>query len=133
MGGLCEAQCGGGSPLPELGGFEAHLATWSSDVAEVRCHGTTGEVPRERFEREERAALKPLAGRPPFLQVRELIRVVNSEACVEVDSNRYSVPWRLIGETVTVVVESGTLRVCYAGDELARPLAEYEALLGGGW
>lgn len=163
--------------------LQAHLARWQREVADVRCHGTTGEAPRVRFERDERAALTPLAGRPPFQQLRELIRVVSSEACVEVDTHRYSVPWRLIGESVTVGVDATTLTVCHGGQEvarhgvlagtrgraidprhfdglvgrafeprppaiaapaprpqaaaltgeLARPLAEYEALVGGGW
>ena len=57
-------------------------------------HGTTGEAPIERFERDEAAALRPLAGRPPFRQVRELTRRVQNDGCVELDTNHYSVPWR---------------------------------------
>jgi len=67
------------------------------EVADVRVHGTTGEVPMVRFEREERQALRPLNGRPPFRQMRELTRRVQNDACVDVDTNHYSVPWRLIG------------------------------------
>ena len=37
---------------------------WLEDTANVRVHGTTGERPVDRFERDERAALRPLAGRP---------------------------------------------------------------------
>jgi hypothetical protein len=33
------------------------------NVADVRIHGTTGEPPIERFEREERSALRPLAAK----------------------------------------------------------------------
>jgi hypothetical protein len=36
--------------------------------------------------------------------VRELIRRVASDCTIEVDSNLYSVPWRLIGESVLVTV-----------------------------
>lgn len=35
-----------------------------------------------------------------------------------IETNRYSVPWRLIGETVTVQVTE-QVRVLYAGDEVA--------------
>jgi transposase len=35
--------------------FEAHLARWERDVANVRIHGTTGEVPMIRFERDASA------------------------------------------------------------------------------
>ena len=39
-------------------------ARWLVEVANVRQHGTTGEAPLERFERDERTALKPLAPQP---------------------------------------------------------------------
>ena len=37
---------------------------WLEGVANARRHGTTGERPVDRFERDERAALGPLAARP---------------------------------------------------------------------
>jgi transposase len=37
---------------------------WLTDVANVRIHGTTGERPEERFQRDEQTALQPLAPRP---------------------------------------------------------------------
>jgi hypothetical protein len=82
-------------------------------------HGTTGEVPLTRFQREEAQALAPLDGRPPFGQVRELVRRVQADCAVEVDGNSYSVPWRLIGESVQVVVSGGQVRVLHAGQEVA--------------
>jgi hypothetical protein len=36
---------------------------WLDRVANVRLHGTTRERPRDRFDREERFLLQPLAGR----------------------------------------------------------------------
>ncbi len=99
--------------------LQGHLDQWMRNVADVRIHGTTGEPPIERFEREERTALRPLAAKAPFLQVRELSRRVHSDACVELDTNRYSVPWRLIGESVTVSVADGQVRIHYAGQEVA--------------
>lgn len=147
----------------------AHLARWQREVADVRIHGTTGVPPAERFEL-ERAHLRPIAGIAPFLQVRELVRRVNAEGCIELDTHAYSVPWRLIGETVSVMVSAETVVIEYAGQEVARhaklcgsrgrsiershllgglppaarieppgsdallrPLAEYEALVGGAW
>ena len=77
------------------------------EVADTRVHGTTGEAPVVRFEREERRVLRPLAGRPPFRQLRELTRRVQNDACVDVDTNHYSVPWKLIGAEVSVMVDGG--------------------------
>ena len=75
--------------------------------------------PAERFEL-ERGHLRPIEGIVPFVQMRELVRRVNAEGCIELDTNAYSVPWRLIGETVTVVVSADTVAVEYAGEEVAR-------------
>jgi transposase len=99
--------------------LEAHLVWWMREIADVREHGTTGEAPRLRFERDEAAALTPIDGRPPFRQVRELVRRVQADCAVELDGNSYSVPWRLIGESVQVVVADGRVRIRHAGQEVA--------------
>jgi transposase len=99
--------------------LEAHLQWWMREIADVRQHGTTGEAPLERFRRDEASALRPLQGRPPFRQMRDLIRRVQADCCVEVDTNAYSVPWRLIGETVRVVVASGRVSILHHGQEVA--------------
>jgi transposase len=99
--------------------LEAHLDGWMREIADRRIHGTTGEAPMARFEREEAAALRPLDGRPPFGEIRELVRRVKSDATVEVDTNSYSVPWRLIGETVEVTAAGGRIVVRHGGVEVA--------------
>jgi transposase len=99
--------------------MEAHLACWTREVADVRVHGTTGEPPHLRFERDEAAALRPLAGTPAFMTARDLLRRVGADCAIELDGNAYSVPWRLIGERVRVTVGAGTVRVLHAGREVA--------------
>lgn len=99
--------------------LEAHLAHWMREVADQRIHGTTGERPIERFARAEAGALRPISGVAPFAVSRELLRKVQADCAIEVDGNAYSVPWRLIGETVRVVVSGGQLRVSHAGRHVA--------------
>lgn len=99
--------------------MEAHLEAWTRDVADLRVHGTTGEAPRHRFDRDEGTALKPLAGMPPFTTARDLVRCVGADCAVAVDGNAYSVPWRLIGERVRVTVGSEIVRVHHGGCEVA--------------
>jgi transposase len=99
--------------------LEGHLDWWMREVADQRVHGTTGEAPLVRFQREEAAALAPLDGRPPFGQMRELVRRVQADCAIAVDGNSYSVPWRLIGESVQVAVCGGQIRVSHAGQEVA--------------
>jgi hypothetical protein len=108
-----------GHRFASLEALQAHLARWMREVADVRVHGTTAESPIARFERDERSALAPLAAKAPFLQVRELQRRVHTDACIELDTNRYSVPWKLIGESVTVLVAERQVRVLYAGQDVA--------------
>lgn len=153
--------------------FEAHLDRWTREVADQREHGTTGVKPAQRFA-DEAQALLPLAGRAPFGQLRDLVRKVQADCAIDLDTNSYSVPWRLIGESVQVVVLAGRVIIRHAGQVVAdhplcqgrrqrivdrahfvgvagfegpvrkgaieiapavllRPLAEYEAVLGGGW
>jgi len=44
--------------------LQAQAEHWLATVANVRRHATTLELPVERFGRDERAALQPLAARP---------------------------------------------------------------------
>ena len=108
-----------GHRFDSIEALQAHLTRWMREISDTRVHGTTGEPPLLRFERAEAAALKPLPAKAPFLQVRELTRKVHTDACIELDTNRYSVPWKLIGETVTVLVAERQVRVLYAGQEVA--------------
>ena len=99
--------------------MEAHLEAWVRDVADQRVHGTTGEVPIERFRRAEAGALRSIAGIPPFDMARELVRKVQADRVIGVDGNAYSVPWRLIGESVRVVIAGDQLRISHGGREVA--------------
>jgi len=99
--------------------FEAHLAKWEREVANLRVHGTTDEAPIVRFERDEAHRLKLLGGRPSFGVLRELTRVVRNDCAIEVDTNSYSVPWRLIGERVAVTVVAGKVRIRHGAREVA--------------
>lgn len=89
------------------------------EISDVRVHGTTGEAPLVRFQRDEASALRPVEGRPPFRQVRELVRRVQADCAVEIDTNSYSVPWRLIGESVQVTVTDGRVVIFHTGREVA--------------
>jgi transposase len=99
--------------------LEAHLAQWTREIADQRVHGTTGEAPSLRFARDEAGRLTPLPQCGPFLAMRELSRRVGPDCAVELDTNSYSVPWRLIGERVRVLVSAETVRITHAGVEVA--------------
>ena len=105
--------------------LEGHLAWWMREVSDVRVHGTTGERPIDRFVA-EKEALQPLASRPSFQRRRSLQRRVQTDCCVELDTNRYSVPYVHLGKTVTVEVAEGVVQILLAGDLIA----EHDQLRG---
>jgi transposase len=108
-----------GHEFASMDALDQHLAWWMREVGDLHCHSTTGEPPLQRFVRDEASRLKPLNGRPPFRQIRELVRKVHSDCAVEIDTNAYSVPWRLVGESVQVVVSAARVCVFHAGQLVA--------------
>jgi transposase len=90
--------------------LEQHLATWMME-ADHRVHGTTHEAPRDRFQRDEHAALRPLPARPLPRREQRLRRRVAHDAFVDVETVRYSVPHRLVRDHVEVAIDEATVRV----------------------
>lgn len=107
-----------GRVFRHLDDFNEQLRQWSQEVADVRIHGTTHQRPIERFA-EEAAALVPTASQPSFLEAMVRERVVADDWLVSIDSNRYSVPCRLIGKTVQVVRAGGIWQIRYRGELVA--------------
>lgn len=93
-------------------------AQWNTTVADVRVHGTTHQPPLERFA-EELPTLLPRAARPGFKLEAKHVRVVADDFLVSLDSNRYSVPFALIGHTVEVERRDGQVRVHHRGRVVA--------------
>lgn len=108
-----------GRAFESFAALEAHLVQWTRQIADLRVHGTTGEAPGLRFARDEAGHLKALPHCGSFMATRELSRRVAPDCAVEMDTNAYSVPWRLIGERVRVLVTAETVRVTHAGIEVA--------------
>jgi transposase len=90
------------------------LAEWMTTIADVRIHGTTHERPLDRFAQEQ-PALLPTAGQPSFRLEAPLARIVADDWLVSIDTNRYSVPFTLIGQPVEVHRRNGTLRIFHRG------------------
>jgi transposase len=98
--------------------LEAHLAEWQL-MADQRVHGTTHERPLERFERDERQALRSLPVRPLPTHGRRLQRRVANDSFVDIDTVRYSVPHRLVRDHVEVLVTAAEVRVYHGTDLVA--------------
>ena len=92
-----------GRTFESFAALETHLTTWMI-AADARIHGTTHERPIDRFEREERQALRPLPARPLPVRQQRLSRRVATDAFVDVETVRYSVPHRLVRRTIEVLL-----------------------------
>jgi transposase len=108
-----------GRSFASFADLQRHLAWWMVQVADRRIHGTTGEQPVVRFERDERAALRPLPARPLAVRTRRLMRRVSADGFVDVDTGRSSVPHRYVRETVEVVVGAQEVEIWLRGTCLA--------------
>ncbi|MCC5870215.1 MAG: IS21 family transposase [Gammaproteobacteria bacterium] len=98
--------------------FDAQLAEWNERIADRRLHGTTHERPIERFER-ERPRLVPTQGQPSFRLQARVSRVVADDYLVAYDTNRYSVPFQLIGQRVELLPRDQRLEIHHRGGLVA--------------
>ncbi|VVM06510.1 hypothetical protein MAMT_01251 [Methylacidimicrobium tartarophylax] len=107
----------------DLGVSHWSLNLWIKDAQGGRAFSdpktVAAESPEQRELRRAEGALSA-GGRPSYELTRELIRLVSSDACVEVDANYYSVLWRLIGETVRVHLEKEVIAISRGAAEVAR-------------
>jgi transposase len=96
----------------------AQARDWCEQVANQKIKRSLGTSPRAAFE-QERAHLRPLpVHRPAPCLIAH--RVVDTEGYVRLDTNRYSVPERLLGKAVDVHQTFETVAVYFQGQEVAR-------------
>lgn len=107
-----------GRTFVDLVDFQAQLDEWTATIADRRVHGTTHEEPLARFAR-ERGQLVPLAKQPSFQQEARVSRIVAEDYLVSLATNRYSVPFRLIGQRVEVQRRGDTVHIFHRDHEVA--------------
>lgn len=91
----------GGRPPSTLLDANREVLVWCRTTAGDRCHGTTREAPRVRFEQVEAARLRPLPATAYEYGLWKLA-VVHRDCYVTFDNAYYSVPFRLVGQQVRV-------------------------------
>jgi transposase len=105
--------------------LERHLAEWMV-LADDRIHGTTHETPIARFDRDERATMRPLPVRALPRREQRLRRRVAHDALVDLDTVRYSVPHRLVRDHVEIVVDEQTVRIFHGATVVATHARSFE-------
>jgi transposase len=92
---------------------------WRDDFANNRVHEVTGKVPALVFEHEEKRLLRAI---PPVpFDTDELLSTgVTKTYRVTFDRNRYSVPSRLVGQSVLVRANDDTVSIFLGPKQVAR-------------
>jgi transposase len=98
---------------------------WLANVADVRIHRGTKKRPLDAHA-EEQPHLLPLPAHD-YDTARVVYRIVDEEGLIACDSNRYSVPWQLIGELLPARV---TERELVVYDRQIRELARHSLYVG---
>lgn len=100
-----------GRHFVDLFDLNVQSVQWRDTYANDRVHDTTGKVPALVFAHEEQRCLKPLPDTP--FETDDLVATsVTKSFRVTFDRNRYSVPWRLVGQSVLVRGNDDTVTVC---------------------
>jgi hypothetical protein len=102
----------------DISAIRRHAETWCRDVAGARVHGTTRQVPREVYERDE----LPHMQAPPataFDVPHWCDPKVHPDHHVQVLKALYSVPTRYIGKTLHARADRSLVRL-YLGTELIK-------------
>jgi transposase len=98
--------------------FGEQLAEWVTTIADVRVHGTTHERPCDRFAREQPHLIGTARHASFRLEARHQ-RIVATDYLVSVATNRYSVPFTLIGQPVEVLRRDGALSSSSTASKIA--------------
>ncbi len=88
------------------------LIVWRNQTANQREHRSTRRVVRLMFESEEKPALTRL-NTVPYETDEIFSRSVSPDFHIQYETNRYSVPWTLVGMTVTVRVNQNEVKIYY--------------------
>jgi len=114
-----------GRRFESLDELNAWLMTWAVSVADERVHGTTHEIPRERFERDERVKMIAVDRRPPSRECRTIRRQVAIDGYVTIETNRYPVPYEWCRAEVEVQLSETEVRIVHGEQAI-----EYERSSG---
>lgn len=98
---------------------------WRDEIANRREHRSTRRIPAIHFEAEEKSLLRPM--NPHVYDTREIFsRVVPPTFSIAYEGNRYSVPWTLVGLTLTVRASDQVLEFYYHDKRVAWHIRSYD-------
>lgn len=107
-----------GRRFKDLLDFNTQAAAWRDDFANGRVHEVTGKVPALVFAHEEKRRLLPVPHVPFNTDDVEGTGVTKTFR-VGFDRNKYSVPWRLVSQQVTVRANDDAVAVFLGTKQIA--------------
>jgi len=91
---------------------------WCEQIANQKIKRELGVSPKVAFAQEQPALLRLPRYIPPVMRIHQ--RVVDSYGYVHLETNRYSVPERLVGKSVELHKRAKEVAVFFQGKEVAR-------------
>jgi len=116
-----------GRHFADLFDLNRQAVAWRDDFANNREHEVTGKVPALVFAHEEQRHLKPLPTTPFDCDDLDTTTVTRTFR-VSFDRNKYSVPWRLVGQTVLLRATDDTVTIFLS----RKPVAAHRRSWGAG-
>jgi transposase len=105
-----------GGKFRSFSDLNSQLRGWLTRVNST-VHGTTHEIPRDRF-KDESLHLRHVDQAPPYHNVREETRKISRDAYISYLGNRYSVPYRFAGRTSILRISDTSFTVVVGSEEV---------------
>lgn len=105
-----------GGKFSSFSDLNSQLQAWLSRVNST-VHGTTHEIPRDRFKVESHH-LQNIDQALPYHNVREETRKISRDAYVSYLGNRYSVPYRFAGRTSILRIFDTSFTIVVGSEEV---------------
>jgi hypothetical protein len=100
----------------DLDDVNAQAFKWRDQIANARVHGTTGQIPQERFRPD---ALRPLPEVLPDTRDSADAKV-HSDCRFKFDGNYYSAPHWMVGKTLSIKADNHTVTASYKNKIIAK-------------
>lgn len=114
-----------GRSFKDFNDLNHQAALWRDDFANRREHRSTRKIPILHYESAEKQLLRPM--NPHAYDTTEVFsRVVPPNFSIVFETNRYSVPWTLVGLTLTVRASDQILDFYYHERRVARHIRSYD-------
>ena len=123
-----KGDCLYGDSFTDFAGLQHHGRCWLDEVANVRVHGTTGEVPRVVYDSREQDKMRPFVA--VDMPAEQSTRKADKTGLISFRANKYSVPMAYQRSTVLVAVKADQLLI-FDALEYAE-IAHHTIVLGTG-